>query len=1015
VLLACGAAASADTTRVTLLHTTDLHGSVMAWDYVLDRPAERGLAKLSSLITSIRSEENPTIVVDAGDALGGGIETFRRPGIDQGVDPVIAAMNTIGYDAFIPGNHEFDHGARALEWLEREAHAPWLAANVTRTKGRALFQPSIVVAAGPLRVGIVGVTTPATTRFLPAATVAEFRFDDPVAGARAEVERLRREQACDVVVLVAHTGLARDPATGAERGGDAPGENQGEALAAIPGVDVLVLGHSHFAIDSLVLDGALVTQAGAHGTHLGRVDLTFTREDVANPWRLSARRARRIAVTAWNAEDPAVARTARSTHDALRAALARSAGRAPAAIHAPRGRLDHGSAWELIHRAQLWATGAEVSLAALPSPEVSLPPGEITERDLLSLYPYDNGLEVLDLSGADLRAALEWSARYFATYDFTPGAPVVAPGMPGYAFDSAAGIDYVLDLTRPPGQRVVQLTLQGLPLAPERRLRVAVNSYRANGGNGYDMLRSAKRLSPTPTSDARRALKRAGIRGVPQVRTAIATYLASGSWDGTSSPNWRLLPSYLDLPERDALDRLVRVRAIPAESLAWMPADAPARASDFAGWLVRSFGQAPPPLTDPLTLESATSAIETAAGAVLALPDDSTRGAFRRGLVHQTSLAALGDRARGAPLTRAQAVALIANARFPWIRVLETTDFHGAILGGTTDREHNRPIGSSVALASWINHLRAANPEGTVLIDGGDLFQGTMISNFQFGAPVVEQMNALGYAASAIGNHEFDWSADTLARRISEMNFAALGANVRERKTGRMPAWARADTVVVRRGIRIGILGLCYRNTPSVTLTKHVAHLEFRDDSTEAAERIPGLRARSDLVLGVGHVPCTSNRDRHARGGDLVRLARGVGGVAAWFGGHSHNVVVDQMDGLPIAVAGSHGRFVAVCDSRTFGRIHCRLIRFGSNASSAGIAMSRRSPPIRSGAMPAICCATATASQRSAIWSPPRFAPRLAPTSPSRTAADCAPTYWPARSRAARSSKSCRSTTASTP
>ena len=263
-------------------------------------------------------------------------------------------------------------------------------------------------------------------------------------------------------------------------------------------------------------------------------------------------------------------------------------------------------------------------------------------------------------------------------------------------------------------------------------------------------------------------------------------------------------------------------------------------------------------------------------------------------------------------MTRVQALGMIANARYPVIRVLETTDFHGAILPGPRERRSGRMLGGSPALAAAIERLRADNPEGTVLIDGGDLFQGTMISNLQFGRPMVEQMNALHYAAAAIGNHEFDWSVDTLARRVHEMKFAALGANLRERGTGRMPDWARSDTTVVRRGLKVSVLGLCYRFTPTVTLAKHVAALEFLDDSTVAAGLAPRLRPACDVLIGVGHIPAESDSTRRLRGGDLRRLA-GVRGVDAWFGGHSHNLVLDSMNGIPFAIAGSHGTTVAVC------------------------------------------------------------------------------------------------------
>src|SRR4029079_11413136 len=187
---------------------------------------------------------------------------------------------------------------------------------------------------------------------------------------------------------------------------------------------------------------------------------------------------------------------------------------------------------------------------------------------------------------------------------------------------------------------------------------------------------------------------------------------------------------------------------------------------------------------------------------------------FRHALAHRMS-----DLPTGSPrdsLTNAQVLGLVANLRYPEIRILETTDFHGAILGGSRDRRSGRQLGGSATLAAWVNKLRAENPDGTVLIDGGDCFQGTMISNLQFGRPVVEQMNAMRYSAMAVGNHEFDWSADTLEHRVRAMNFAALGANMIELKTKHRPRWARADTVVTRKGVRLGVLGLCYRFTPTV-------------------------------------------------------------------------------------------------------------------------------------------------------------------------------------------------------
>ena len=944
---------AAEAAHVTLLHTTDLHGSLTAWDYARDRPAARGLVKLATLVRAARAEGSPTLLVDAGDATEGGIETAFRLGPQRRPDPMIAAMNALGYDAMTVGNHQFDFGWHSLESARAASRFPWLGANVVgNDRGRAAFVPSIVKQAGPVRIGLIGICTPAVPRFMDATNVAGLRFEDPVATARREAARLRDVEHCDAVVLVAHTGLERDPETGVERRGDTPDENWGYRLASeVKGIDVLVLGHTHAVVASADVGGVLVTQAGKWGEALGRVDLAFERDGASAGWRLASRRARVLALTDSVATDPALAALAAPYHREAQALLAMKVGTATCDLAAPRGRLANGATWELIHRAQLAATGAEVSLAALPDPTVRIARGAVTRRDLLRLYPYGNTLGVVEMTGADLRATLEQSARFFATYTFEAGAPLVDPAMPAYNFDSAYGVDYTIDLTRPAGDRITSLTFKGMPVAGTQRFKVAVGSYRMYGGGGFESVRRARRLSA----------------GTIEVRDAIANLLRkSGPADGTWVSNWTLLPDYAACPERPLVDLLVRMSALaPGAVKQLRPDEAPSR-HEVEQWIDRAFGfsvgAVPPP--EPLQYAMAS------AGGGLTRPDGVTRdavadaclsaafkagyqgldpdagatsaAAFRRALVSGTSLAPAtgpaegpGSPAQGGasagtirapharpadaalaadpPVTRVQALGMIANARYPVIRVLDTTDFHGAILPGQRERRSGRMLGGSPALAAAIERLRAENPEGTVLIDGGDLFQGTMISNLQFGRPVVEQMNALGYAATAIGNHEFDWSVDTLARRVQEMKFAALGANLRERGTGRMPDWARSDTTVVRRGLKVSVLGLCYRFTPTVTLAKHVAALEFLDDSTVAAGLAPRLRPACDVLIGVGHIPAESDSTRRLRGGDLRRLA-GVRGVDAWFGGHSHNLVLDSMNGIPFAIAGSHGTTVAVCD-----------------------------------------------------------------------------------------------------
>lgn len=904
-LASFAAVARAEDARLVILHTTDLHGAFDSWDYGADVGAARGLTRIGTLVKRARTEGAGVVLLDAGDALqGGGATGFLHE--PAGPDPMMAMMNAIGYDAMAVGNHEFDFGPDGLARARKDAKFPWLACNVKKADATPAFDGTFVRMAGGVKVGVVGVCTPAVSLFTDPALLGGLQFVDPIEPARAAVQRLRDVEHCDVVVVLAHTGLERDPATGAERAGELPEENWGWRLAdQVKGVDAVILGHTHVVIPSARVKGVLVAQAGRNGETLGRIEVRLSRPDAASPWKVGDVFGRAYAVSDTVAEDSSLAALARPWHEAARTELAKEWGTTPQELVAPAGRLSDNGLWKLIHRAQLDATHADVSLAALPDPGVQIPAGKITGRDLLRLYPFENTLGMITLTGAELKEVLEHSAAMLSGYDFSHERSPFVAGAAGYNFDMAEGVHYAIDLSRPAGDRIVDLSFEGAPLDPARPLKVAVNSYREFGGGGFPAIRTAPRVSQSKVA----------------VRRLIADFLASNRTFEPGASSWTVRPSWASTDERPLIDLLVRQQVMaPAEAMA-LDATRPVTRRTFATWLTKVMGAknaAPPPavragVADPLAAKlgvvTALDLCERAARlAGYALAAKSPDRSFRQSLLTGTSR---GASPAGA-ITETQAAAILANLRFPTLRVLETTDFHGAILQTGTDRATGKVVGGSVALAAWIAKLRAENPEGTVLLDGGDWYQGTMISNLQFGRPVVEQINALGYAAVSIGNHEFDWNADTLAHRIRELRCGAFAANMVEKKTGRRPRWARADTVFTRRGVRVGVLGLAYRHTPTVTLGKYVAHLRFDDDSTTAARLAPSLDARSDVMIGMGHIPSEVDTSRRAHG-DLTRDAQ-VPGFDLWLGGHSHNQVLDRVGAVPVMISGSHGQCVGVCD-----------------------------------------------------------------------------------------------------
>jgi 2',3'-cyclic-nucleotide 2'-phosphodiesterase/3'-nucleotidase len=931
----------AEQARVTILHTSDLHGRLGGTDLLEQRPASGGLARVATVVRRIRAAGD-VVLLDAGDSMQGDAvgEAWRADAATRRPEPMMAAMSELGYDAMAVGNHEFDFGLDRMARARDAARFPWLAANVVQARPTApAFAPSRVRQVNGVRVGIVGLTTPAVASWSDSSLWRGLRFESPVDAARLEVRRLRERERVDIVVLLAHTGLATPPGASAPRAGQRPDENWGERLANdVPGVDLVILGHTHERIDSLSIAGVALAQAGRFGEAGGRADFTLERAGRAERWRIAGLRKSAIPVDDTVAADPRIAALAAGYEDAARARLGLVVGRTTRAIDAPDGRLADGPMWELLHRMQLKASGADVSLTALFRPDLTIASGPVSMRDLMRAYPYENRLVMLELTGAQVRAALEHAARHFNTYSFAADSALVDSAVAGYDFDTAEGLTYEIDLTRAPGDRIARLGYGDAPLDSTRALRVVMNDYRAGGGGGYAMFDGAKVL----------------WRSERSARDLLIDYVrAAGALDGGHQTQWRLLPDYVTTPSRPLIDRLVRLGRAPAAEVLRLGATEPVRRGDLAYWLARAFdwhaarrsdayldlpGQLEPWVDgllerrvlgasavrdrfEPYQEASVWLALDWCENAARAagyrLGSKDPDRAFRRGLLTGTGVQPdRDDRAAGlTPFNRAQLLGVIANVRFPEIRVMSTSDFHGNVFPGT-DRRSGREWGGTVALASLVERLRAENPEGSLLLDGGDCFQGTMASNLQFGRPVVEQMNALNYTAMAVGNHEFDWGVDTLRARIAEMTFPALGANFIEKKTGRLPHWVRADTLVLRRGLGIGVLGLCYRNTPTVTLSANVEPYRFDEDSAAAARSVPRLREkeRADVVVAVGHVSAESDRGRRTRGGDLVRLARGVPGVDAWFGGHSHNFIEDEVGGVPLLIPGAFGRAVAVCD-----------------------------------------------------------------------------------------------------
>lgn len=530
LLLALAALAYGEQTAVTVLATTDLHGNIFPVDYVTGKPAPRGLARIATLIRSAEADNPNHLLIDCGDTIQGTpleyvYQAYVRTGASPlGVkptqplrgDPMMLAMNRLGYDAMTVGNHEYNFGLRNLNSARDTAKFPWLSANTTG--GRA-FPPYIVKTVGGVKVAIIGITTPVIPIWEKPENIGAYRFLNPIDTVRKVIADLRAKERPDLVVVAAHSGL----------GPDQPEENVvGELAAKVDGIDAIVFGHSHRELEGRTIGGALVVQPKNWGASLARLDFTFEREG-SGPWKRVDRRSRLIAVKADTPAAPDIVEIGRPYHEFAEQYLNAPVATSPVAQRAALGRVEDTALVDAVQQAQLYYSKADVSFTALFNPSVQVPKGQVTIRQIAALYPYDNELYAIEGTGKMVKDALENAARF---YIGCAGArcnepPLINRDVAGFNYDMAEGVEYEIDLTRPVGDRVRNLRFHGAPLAPDRKLRIAINNYRAAGSAGYSM------FPPAPIV----------WRSGREIRDLVVEYYTGRKeLPASATGNWRVVP-----------------------------------------------------------------------------------------------------------------------------------------------------------------------------------------------------------------------------------------------------------------------------------------------------------------------------------------------------------------------------------------------------------------------------------------------------------------------------------------
>ena len=424
---------------------------------------------------------------------------------------------------------------------------------------------------------------------------------------------------------------------------------------------------------------------------------------------------------------------------------------------------------------------------------------------------------------------MEWSASYYNT--FKPGDLTVSfnEKIRGYNYDMFSGVKYDVDISKEPGQRIVNLTrMDGSEIKDTDVLTLAVNNYRAN---------------TTLLNEESGLFKGEGVEVVydsfitmgddGRVRDLIRKYIVEEK-NGVITPeldnNWEIIGNDMD-----------------------------ATKAAFAAKLINS-GK----LELPKSADGRTPNVKSVTY------DD----------------------------------ALLANG----VNVLTFNDFHGAVEAGGKN--------SGIAkFAGEINKVKAQNPN-TIVVAAGDIFQGSAMSNLTYGAPVNEMMKEVGVVASAVGNHEFDWGIDKIAKWAEEGEYDFLASNIYDKTTDKPVTWAKPYMIVEKGGIKIGLVGIATPETAFKTSPVIVKNLEFKDPVASAKEWAKVAKDNgADVVIALTHLGAFQDKEDKITG-EATDLC-GVENIDAVISAHTHQTVYGTVNGIPVVQAYKEGR--------TLGRLTIKI------------------------------------------------------------------------------------------
>ena len=506
-LLATTFSLQAQTVKLKLIETSDVHGALFPWDFKNDKPAYASLAQAYTYVEEQRADKSQTVILlDNGDILQGQpivyYSNFEKP---ESEHICASVMNYMKYDAATVGNHDIEAGHPVYDKIEKEFNFPWMAANAVNTKtNNPYFKPYTILYRDGVKIAILGLITPGIPMWLPEKIWSGIDFQDMVLTAKKWVEIIEEKEHPDLLIGLFHAGV---DANYNGLSSDLPRNENASQLVAeqVPGFDVVFVGHDHNSWNFWVKnsDEKKVLILGTKGSARTATAATIilNKNNDTGKWEKEIN-GEVIKVEEYKADEDFM-KMFNSEIEEVKAYVAKPIGEFTKTISSHESFFGNSAFIDLIQRIQLDLTNADISFAAPLSFNAEIKKGKVYVRDMFNLYKFENLLYTMNMSGQEIKDYLEYSyGQWFNQMKnpedhllnfnrdekgeiiFSHGNPQLAASY--YNFSSAAGIIYTVDVTKASGEKISILSMaDGQAFDLKKIYSVAVNSYRGNGGGGH--------------------------------------------------------------------------------------------------------------------------------------------------------------------------------------------------------------------------------------------------------------------------------------------------------------------------------------------------------------------------------------------------------------------------------------------------------------------------------------------------------------------------------------------------